>query len=327
MLPWLAVSGGAIAVGVVTMFVVSDDGGPGAADVSLEPTTTAATVDLITVVPARPPDPCPTDPDSMAVWTAGVRIDEASGASAAVLRFENLTSTTCDLDLTDPTVRLEGAESSVRLESGGWGELLIGDRDPQCAPLAPLRSVVLEMNGEERTVPTSAAIGCEQAVLAFLPADRPVDPCLARELTSAVVAVGLVVRNDGVRPCVLGELISITIPTGFAPSLTEMAQTRPGTVIDGPVGPAVTGLGQGDVAYFQTLGDPIVDCSFSVQPARLNFSEVTIEGEFPICTFVRLGPGHAYYGTPYGPFGDAAFGDELTPSREEWIAALDPFRE
>ena len=162
-----------------------------------------------------------------------------------MIRFENLTSTTCELDLTDPTVRVEGAESSVRLEPRGWGELVVGSRDAQCEPLAPLRSVVLELNGDERTVPTAAVIACDQAVLAFLPADHPVDLCLAGELTTAVVAAGLVVRNDRARPCVLGELISVTIPTGRAPSLAEMAQTRPDVVIDGPVGPELTGLGPG----------------------------------------------------------------------------------
>ncbi len=74
------------------------------------------------------PDPCATDPESLAVWTAGVRIDEATGATDAVIRFENLTNATCELDLTDPTARVEGAESSVRLEPGGWGELLFGSR-------------------------------------------------------------------------------------------------------------------------------------------------------------------------------------------------------
>ncbi len=163
-------------------------------------------------------------------------------------------------------------------------------------------------------------------MLAFLPADRPVDPCLARELTTAVAAAGLVVRNDGARPCVLGELVSITIPTGRAPSFAEMAQTRPGVAIDGPVGPEVTGLGPGDVAYFETIVDPRADCDVSVQPARLNFSGVALDAAFPICTFVRLGPGHPYYGSPRGPLTDPTFGDEFTPAREVWIAALDPFR-
>jgi hypothetical protein len=189
-----------------------------------------------------------------------------------------------------------------------------------------LRSVVLELNGAERPVPTAAVIACGQSVLAFLPADHPASPCLARELTTAVADAGLVVRNDGARPCVLGELVSITIPTGRAPSIAEMAQTRPGVAIDGPVGPEVTGLGQGDVAYFETIEDPRFDCDPLVQPARLNFSAVALDAAFPICTFVRLGPGHSYYGSPRGPLTDPSFGDEFTPAREVWIAALDPFR-
>ncbi len=185
---------------------------------------------------------------------------------------------------------------------------------------------MLELNGDERPVPTAAVIACGEAVLAFLPADHPIDPCLARELTTAVAAAGLVVRNDGARPCVLGELVSITIPTGRASSIAEMAQTRPGVAIDGPVGPEVTGLGQGDVAYFETIVDPLADCELSVQPARLNFSGVALDAAFPICTFVRLGPGHPYYGSPRGPLTDPTFGDEFTPAREVWIAELDPFR-
>ena len=51
----------------------------------------------------------------------------------------------------------------------------------------------------------------------------------------------------------LGELVSVSIPTGPAPSLAEMAQTRPGYAIEGPVGPEVTEFGPGDVAYFQTM--------------------------------------------------------------------------
>ncbi len=325
LLPWLAVSGGAIAVGVVTILIVRDGDSPGAADAAL-PTTTDVIASLGTVEPAPLPERCSTDPESLAVWTSGVRIDEATGATDAVIRFENLTNETCELDLTDPTDRVDGAESSVRLEAGGWGELLFGSPDAQCAPLAPLRSVELELNGDERLVPTAAVMACGEAVLAFLPADRPVDPCLARELTTAVAEAGLVVRNDGARPCVLGELVSIAIPTGRASSMAEMAQTRPGVVIEGPVGPEVTGLGQGDVAYFQTVVDPLADCDVSVQPARLNFSGVALDAAFPICTFVRLGPGYPYYGSPRGPLTDPTFADEFTPAREVWIAELDPFR-
>ena len=325
LLPWLAVSAGAIAVGVVTILIVSDDDSAAPADAVL-PTTTDAIAALGTAVPVPLPELCSTDPASLAIWTAGVRVDLGTGAADAVLRFENRTSATCELDLTDPTVRVEGAESSVRLEPGGWAELTFGNRDAQCAPLAPLRAVVLELNGNETTVPTAAVIACEQAVLAFLPADHPVDPCVTSELATAVVPAGLVVRNDGARPCVLGDLLSITTPTGLAPSLTEMAQTRPGHRIDGPVGPDVTGLGQGDVAYFQTIGDPNADCQSSAQPARLNFAGVAVEATFPVCTFVRLGPGYPYYGSPRGPLTDPAFADELTPAREVWIAELDPFR-
>ena len=325
LLPWLAVSGGAIAVGVVTILIVRDGDSPGAADAAL-PTTTDVIASLGTVEPAPLPERCSTDPESLAVWTSGVRIDEATGATDAVIRFENLTNETCELDLTDPTDRVDGAESSVRLDAGGWGELLFGSPDAQCAPLAPLRSVELELNGDERLVPTAAVMACGEAVLAFLPADRPVDPCLARELTTAVAEAGLVVRNDGARPCVLGELVSVAIPTGRASSMAEMAQTRPGVVIEGPVGPEVTGLGQGDVAYFQTVVDPLADCDVSVQPARLNFSGVALDAAFPICTFVRLGPGYPYYGSPRGPLTDPTFADEFTPAREVWIAELDPFR-
>ncbi|HEX4983541.1 MAG TPA: hypothetical protein VFV63_17675 [Ilumatobacteraceae bacterium] len=326
LLPWLAVTVGAIAIGVVTILIVGDDESSAPADAVL-PTTTDAIAALGTAAPPPPLDLCSTDPGSLAIWTAGVRIDLGTGAADAVLRFENLTTDTCELDLTDPTVRVDGAESSVRLAPGGWAELVFGSRDAQCAPLAPLRAVVLELNGDETTVPTAAVIACEQAVLAFLPADHPVDSCAASVLTTAVVTAGLVVRNDGAGPCVLGDLLSITIPTGLAPSLAEMAQTRPGHPIDGPGGPDVAGLGQGDVAYFQTIRDPNADCQSSVQPARLNFAGVAVEATFPVCTFVRLGPGHPYYGSPRGPLTDPAFADEFTPSREVWIAALDPFRE
>jgi hypothetical protein len=324
---WLAASAVAVAVGVVAMVVVSDGDSTDPAEAVL-PTTTGVIDVLGTVAPVPLPDLCATDPGSLAIWTSGVRIDEATGAADAVLRFENLTTVTCELDLTDPTARVEGAEFSVRLEPGGWGELHFGNRRAQCEPLTPLRSIALELNGAEQTVPTAAVIGCEQAaVLAYLPADRPLDRCVRRALTTAVVTAGLVVRNDGELPCVLGELVSITIPTGRAPSFAEMAQTRPGVAIEGPVGPAVIGLGPGDVAYFETTSDPRADCEFSVHPARLNFAGVEVDGTFPVCTFVRLGPGRPYYGSPRGPLTDPTFGDEFTPAREVWIAELDPFRE
>jgi hypothetical protein len=321
----VAVGAAVLAAGVVTFLTVGDGGGPDRGDAVL-PTTTDLIAALGTVAPVPLPDLCATDPGSLAVWQAGVRIDEATGATDAVVRFENLTAATCELDVTAPTARDDGAESSVRLEPGGWAELRFGNAADQCAPLAPLRSVVLELNGEERTVPTAAVIACESGALAFLPVDTPVGSCFARQITTAVVDAGLVVRNDGERPCQLGELISITIPTGRAPSLAEMAQTRPGVAIDGPVGPEVTGLGPGDVAYFETMTDPIADCDPSVQPARLNFAGVAVEGVFPVCTFVRLGPGRPYYGSPRGPLTDPAFADEFTPAREVWIDEIDPFR-
>lgn len=324
-LPWLALSAGTIAAGVVTVLFVRDGDGPGASDAA--PTTTDAIAGLGTVAPLPLPELCSTDPGSLAVWTAGIRIDEATGTVDAVVRFENLTSATCELDLTDPTARVDGVESSVRLPSGGgWGELIIGSRGSECERPSPLRTVVLELNGDELTVPTAAVVACQHALLAFLPADPPVDQCIASDLTTAVTLAGLVVRNDGEQPCVLGALTSVELPTGPAPSFTEMAQTRPGTAIEGPVGPQVTGLGQGDVAYFQTLGDPTIDCSFSFQPARLNFADVRVSGQFPICTFVRLGPGHPYYGSPRGPLTDPTFADVFTPAREVWLVELDPFR-
>ena len=168
----LRVGAVAIAAGGVTFLVTRGGDGPDSTGAALP--TTVAIPDRSTVVPAPLPDPCLTDSESLSIWTAGVRIDEANGAADAVIRFENLTSTTCELDLTDPTVRVEGAESSVRLEPEGWGELVVGTRGTRCAPLAPLRSLVLLLNGYKRTVPT-AAIACEQVVLAFLPAERPAD--------------------------------------------------------------------------------------------------------------------------------------------------------
>jgi hypothetical protein len=328
MRPWLAVSAAVIAAGVVTFVIAGDGGGDGAdrADAVL-PTTTDVIAGLGTVAPGPLPDPCATDVGSLAIWAAGVRIDEGTAAADSVVRFENLTATTCELDLTDPTARVEGAERSVRLDPGGWAELHYGNRADQCDPLAPLRSIVLELNGQERTVPATGVIACGHAVLAFLPADRPVASCVPRQITTAVVATGLVVRNDGERPCVLGDLISITLPQGLAPSVAEMAQTRPGVAIDGPVGPDVTGLGSGDVAFFQTIDDPLAECEFSVQPARLNFANVAVDAAFPVCAFVRLGPGHPYYGSPHGPLTDPAFDDEFAPAREVWIDELDPFRE
>jgi hypothetical protein len=74
------------------------------------------------------------------------------------------------------------------------------------------------------------------------------------------------------------------------------------------------------------MTDPIADCDPSVQPARLNFAGVAVEGVFPVCTFVRLGPGRPYYGSPRGPLTDPAFADEFTPAREVWIDEIDPFR-
>jgi hypothetical protein len=332
----------AVAAGVGTFLVVRDGEGSDSADAELP--TTVAPPDRSTVVPAPLPDPCPTDPGSLAVWTAGVQIDDAGGTADAVVRFENLTSATCDLDLTDPTARVDGVEQSVRLgPDGGWGELLIGSRGSQCARVSPVRSIVLELHGNERTVPTAAVIACDDALLAFLPADAPTDRCLASDIKTAVVAAGLVVRNDGDRPCVLGELISIELASGPATSLAEVAEARPGVAIDGPVGPDVTGLGPGDVVYFQTLADPFADCELALEPARFRFAAVALDAEFPNCTFVLLGPGHPYYGSPGGPLTAVAAGaesngdvpavdpavepavDPAVSDVEGWIAELDPF--
>jgi len=319
----------AIAAGVVTFLVARDGDGPDSTGAALP--TTVATPDRSTVVPAPLPDLCPTEPGALSVWTAGVRIDAARGAADAVIRFENLTSTTCELDLTDPTVRVEGAESSVRLEPEGWGELVVGTRGARCAPLAPLRLMVLLLNGYKRTVPT-AAIACEEAVLAFLPADRPVDACRAGDLTTAVVAAGLAVRNDGDRPCVLGELTSIDLATGPVMWFELASGAEPGAVVGGPVAPDVTGLGQGDVAYFPTRGDPAASCDHLLRPATLNFGGLAVDAEFPICMHVRLGPGLPYYGSPRGPLADAASAEETSrdpdvADLEAWIAELDPFGE
>ena len=326
----LAVAAVAIAAGVVTFLVARDGDGPDSTGAALP--TTVAIPDRSTVVPAPLPDPCLTDPGSLSIWTAGVRIDEANGAADAVIRFENLTSTTCELDLTDPTVRVEGAESSVRLEPRGWGELVVGTRGTRCEPLAPLRSVVLLLNGNKRTVPTAAVTNCEEAVLAFLPADRPVDPCRTGDLTSAVVAAGLVVRNDSDRPCVLGELTSIDLATGPVQFFAEAAPVEPGTVDDESVMPDVTGLGQGDVAYFQTRGDPAAGCDHLLRPATLTVGSLAVDAEFPICTFVRLGPGLPYYGSPSGRLAGAASAEETSHDRDDtdleaWIDELDPFRD
>ena len=322
---------GAVAIAAVgvTFLVVRDGDAPDPADAALS--TTVSAPDRSTVVPARLPDPCPTDPGSLSVWTAGVGIDTATGATDAVLRFENLTSSTCELDLTDPTIRVEGAESSVRLEPGGWGELLIGNRGSRCRSPAPMRSVVLELNGVERTVPT-AAIACVPAVLAFLPAERPADPCRPGDLTPAVVAAGLAVRNDGSRPCVLGELTSIDLATGPVQFFAQVAPAEPGTVDDESVVPDVTGLGQGDVVYFQTRGDPAAGCDHLLRPATLNFGSLAVDAEFPTCTYVRLGPGLPYYGSPRGPLADAESAEETSrdpdvTDLEAWITALDPFRD
>jgi hypothetical protein len=325
-LPWLAAGAGAIAIGVVTILSVAGDDSPGAGDVP-GPTTTSLIETLGTVAPDPLPDLCSTDPDSLAIWTAAVRADEELGTADAVVRFENLTSETCELDLTDPSAREDGVERSARLLPGGWADLVIGSRESECDQLLPLHSIVLELNDDEVTVLTAAVVACEPALLAYLPADPPVDRCLAADLTSAVAPTGLVLRNDGTGPCVLGELASVELPTGPAPSLTEMAQTRPGSAIEGPVGAELTELGPGDVVYFQTIRDPIADCTSSVQPARLHFAELRVDVDFPICTFVRLGPGRPYFGAPRGPLADAGSVAGSSADVEAWIAALDPFGE
>ena len=326
----LAVAAVAIAAGVATFLVARDGDGPDSTGAALP--TTVATPDRSTVVPPRLPDPCLTDPGSLSIWTAGVRIDAASGAADAVLRFENLTSTTCELDLTDPGARVDGIEFSVRLEPGGWGELLIGSRGSDCAPASPLRSVVLELNGVERTVPTAAVIICEEALLAFLPAERPDDACRPGDLTTAVVAAGLAVRNDGSRPCVLGELTSIDLAVGPVMWFELAGRAEPGAVVGGPVAPDVTGLGQGDVAYFPTRGDPSAGCDHLLRPATLNFGSLAVDAEFPMCTFVRLGPGLPYYGSPSGRLADAASAGDTShdpddTDLEAWIDELDPFQD
>jgi len=190
-----------------------------------------------------------------------------------------------------------------------------------------VRTLVLELNDDARTVLTAAVVACEQALLAFLPADPPVFQCDADDLSAAIAAAGLVVRNDGERPCVLGDLISVELPTGAAPSFVELAQTRPGTAIDGPVGAEILGLGIGDVVLFQTLGDPIADCEVSTHPARLNFTAIRLDAEFPICTFVRLGPGRPFFGSPRGPLAGAGFVGGSDDDIEAWLGELDPFRE
>jgi hypothetical protein len=325
--PWLALGGaGLIAIGLVTMLVLGDDEGPRGDDAAL-PTTTDVIAALGTAVPPPPLDLCSTDPQSLAVWTARVEVDRRTGTADAVVRFENLTGAACELDLTDPVARADGVEASVRLAPGGWGELLIGSRGSECERLLPTRSVDLELNGDDRTVLTAAVIACEPALLAFLPADHPVDQCLATDLEAAVADTGLVVRNDGERPCLLGALISVELPTGPAPSLVEMAQTRPGHAIDGPVGPEVTALGPGDVAYFQTLADPAADCTRSFHPARLNFTDLRLDVEFPICTFVRLGPGRPFFGSPRGPLAGAGSVGGSDDDIAAWLGELDPFRE
>ncbi|MGH9132890.1 MAG: hypothetical protein ACRDZZ_03075, partial [Ilumatobacteraceae bacterium] len=169
-------------------------------------------------------------------------------------------------------------------------------------------------------------IACQEALVAYLPVDSPTERCAAADLAAAAAPAGVVVRNDGSSPCVLGELSAIEGAAGPLPSFDDLPAEPARN--DSPEGPPVTALAPGDVVWFETMSDPLADCSPGTAPHRLTFTALddpVLDVELPSgCLYARLGGGRAYFGASRGPLVDAPTSGDLEAA-EAWLAELAPF--
>ena len=251
---------------------------------------------------AQPDTPPPCGLEDLAWWTAQVARVGRSGT--ATLRVRNDGATWCEVDIgSSPGVSAE-IEPNVWLEPGEWADLLVGSSATGC-PAEVVREVDLILGGATAfSVPTGLVVECGVALIAFYVADPASGPCTA--LTPAVTDGALLVRNDDVDSCELGELVGAE---GI-----EIGDASEGSSV------SITELAGGDVVAFD-LQPPIgTDCSD--ESATVEFAtagELTVPGTGR-CAFVVLGPGRPWFFGSAGPL-RTVDDDDVDGA----LTALDPF--
>jgi hypothetical protein len=261
------------------------------------------------------------DADHLAVWTAAVRIDQRASSADAVIRFEELSGERCELVLADPEQLGEAVEPNVVLDARGWAELVLGQGGRECTASEPVTSVPLTLADLDLVVPTAAVGMCGLLFTELLPSERPIEPCTGDDVTAVRTPSGFVVRNDGVRGCVLGGLDGVLLADGSTMPPTS-SWTQP-ELVPARVGPGVDALAPGDVVLFPTFDSPVPDCTRTMVDARLVLSggvEVAVEAP-DACVFVDLGRARPWFGSPGGPLSDA----DRSGLAREWIGELDAF--
>lgn len=154
-----------------------------------------------TVLPPETPPPC--ELDAIALWTAQVRPSDGS----AVVRVRNDGDRWCEVDVRNSPLVDPMMEPDVWLEPGEWADLVVGATSDDCADRAVVRLAQLDVNGATAVVETAAVVTCGWHFSAFYPVAVPDEPCT--ELAVAVVEDAILLRNDALQGCALGELRSV----------------------------------------------------------------------------------------------------------------------
>ena len=186
------------------------------------PVTTVPAADLApsqqtaeTVAPPETPPPC--DPSDLSVWTAQVQVH--AGGADAVVRVRNDGAIWCEVDVSGSPTADPMMEPDVWLDPGAWADLIVGSAGDGCDEPVVLTQTELDLNGGVVLVPTALVAPCAAQLVAFYPNEVSEEACA--ELAVAVTDTdddadddaddddaAIVIRNDGVRPCRLGSLVS-----------------------------------------------------------------------------------------------------------------------
>ncbi|MDJ0769018.1 MAG: hypothetical protein QNJ12_09500 [Ilumatobacter sp.] len=260
----------------------------------------------------RPDTPGPCAAGDLHVWTAQVVLGERS--ADAVVRVRNAGDRWCEADLSASPQIDPAAEPDVWLEPGEWADLVIGPSGDDCDEPSLVTLATVDVNGTPVDIPTSALMRCGWQVTAFFPNETADSPCGANDLEVAVLEAHVLVRNADFRPCVLGELVSVTraavVPRGDAPAASAL--------------PVLTTLAGGDVVAFAYEAPGDAACTAPAAEYLLSFTtagDVPFDGVACDSSFVG-GSGTPYFGVRGAPF-DVAPGEALDVDAA--LLALDPF--
>ena len=257
---------------------------------------------------AAPTTPGPCDLADLELWTSRVSVGE--GSADAVIAVSNVGETWCEVDIGGSILLDEAIEPNVWLDPGASADLVVGQSGQECVAPTLITSADFHVNGDAVIVPTAAVASCGWRLTAFYPNDQATEPC-DRPTTVAVDAFVLI-RNDGVAPCVLGELTA-------ADGLGAMTTPRPATDAL-----SVSDLAAGDVVAIPFSVSASVDCDAATGPGSITFD---VAGPVPVemvpCGAVyQLGAARPWFSDPNGPLADF---DPESFDLTAALAALDPF--